>query len=250
MREHLERAVQLATEQGRPAARCEALARLALEAAVLGRERADEELLAVAERSAYEANELMRVLPGHPPWGAEANAALAVVALARGEHESAAGAARSVFAALHAAHFEDFFLHIVLPAAGVLLEAGTDEEREFVHGRLTLAAALIAQRITDEDVRVRWFRGPVGRELSRLTGGTLDVGAMKEAVGASPGAELDEQDTQLLWLLVEGRTNREIAAELDVGEDVVARRLVEMYARIGVSSAGEAAVFALREKVV
>ncbi len=37
MREHLERAVQLATEQGRPAARCEALARLALEAAALGR---------------------------------------------------------------------------------------------------------------------------------------------------------------------------------------------------------------------
>ncbi len=45
MREHLERAVRLATEQGRPAARCEALARLALEAALLGADRSDEELL-------------------------------------------------------------------------------------------------------------------------------------------------------------------------------------------------------------
>ena len=52
MREHLERSVRLATEQGRPAARCEALARLALEAALLGADRADEELLALAERSA------------------------------------------------------------------------------------------------------------------------------------------------------------------------------------------------------
>ena len=85
MREHLGRAVRLATEQGRPAARCEALARLALEAATLGAERADEELLALAEQSAKDAKELMGVLPGHPPWGAEADAALAQVALARAE---------------------------------------------------------------------------------------------------------------------------------------------------------------------
>jgi DNA-binding NarL/FixJ family response regulator len=43
---------------------------------------------------------------------------------------------------------------------------------------------------------------------------------------------------------------REIAAALDTDENVVARRLAEMYARIGVSSRGEAAVFAFRERVV
>ncbi len=132
MREHLERSVRLATEQGRPAARCEALARLALEAALLGADRADEELLALAERSARDAKELMGVLPGHPPWGAEADAALAQVALARGESEAAIAAARSALGALRAAHFEDLFLHIVLPAARVVLEAGTEEEREMV----------------------------------------------------------------------------------------------------------------------
>ncbi|MDP8962158.1 MAG: AAA family ATPase, partial [Actinomycetota bacterium] len=52
LRQHLERAVRLATDQGRPAARCEALARLALEACRLGAERGDEELLSLAERSA------------------------------------------------------------------------------------------------------------------------------------------------------------------------------------------------------
>jgi DNA-binding CsgD family transcriptional regulator len=249
MREHLERAVRLATEQGRPAARCEALARLALEAAQLGAERADEELLATAERSAKEAKELMAVLPGHPPWGAEADAALAQVALARGDLGAAVEAARSAIAALIAAHHEDVLLPIVLPAARAIFEAGTDEEREMVRQYLTTTAALIAQRTADEEVRVRWFRGPIGRELSRLTGASHGDRPPDRADDGL-GADVGEDDTRLLWLLIEGRTNREIADELDLGEDMVARRLAEMYARIGVSSRGEAAVFALREGVV
>jgi DNA-binding CsgD family transcriptional regulator len=250
MREHLGRAVRLATEQGRTAARCEALARLALGAAELGAGRADEELLALAEQSAKDAKDLMRVLPGHPPWGAEADSALAQVALARDERESAAEAARSAFAALADAHLEDVFLRIVLPAAGVLLVSGTEEECEMVQYRLTLTAALIAQRITDEDVRVRWFRGPLGRELSRLTGGSNGESVIDEAKIVTTAADLGEDDTKLLWLLIEGKTNGEIASELEVSEDVVARRLAEMYARIGVSSRGEAAVLAFREGMV
>ena len=250
MREHLSRAVRLATEQGGgPAARCEALARLALEAAALGADRTDEELLGVAEQSANDAKELMGVLPGHPPWGAEADSALARVALARGERESAAEAARSALAALGAAHRQDVFLGIVLPAAGVLLVSGTEEEREMLRSRLTLTAALIAQRITDEDVRVRWFRGPLGRELSRLTGTSHET-VIDDTASAPGAAELGEADTRLLWLLIEAKTNREIASELGVSEDVVMRRLAEMYARIGVSSRGEAAVLAFREGMV
>ena len=82
MRAHLERAVQIATEQGLSAARCEALALLALEAARLGAESKDEELLKLAEDSATEAKNLTEALPGHAPWGARGDAALALVALA------------------------------------------------------------------------------------------------------------------------------------------------------------------------
>jgi DNA-binding NarL/FixJ family response regulator len=172
------------------------------------------------------------------------------VALARGKQEAAAEAARSAFAALGAAHRQDVFLGIVLPAAGVLLASGTQKEREMIQSRLTLYAALIAQRITDEGVRVRWFRGPLGRELSRLAGTSNGEGMVGEATGAPPGAGLGEDDTKLLWLLIEAKTNREIAAELEVTEEIVARRLAEMYARIGVSSRGEAAVLAFREGMV
>ena len=250
MREHLGRAVRLATEQGRPAARCEALAGLALEAATLGAERADEELLALAEQSAKDAKELMGVLPGHPPWGAEADAALAQVALARGERESpprprGRPSRRSALRTSRTCSSESS-----CAASGATLETGTEEEREIVQHRLTLTAALIAQRITDESVRVRWFRGPLGRELSRLTGRSHGDGVLDEAMGVPEAADLGEDDTRLLWLLIEGKTNREIASNLQVSEDVVARRLVEMYAKIGVSSRGEAAVLAFRKEMV
>jgi DNA-binding CsgD family transcriptional regulator/tetratricopeptide (TPR) repeat protein len=250
MREHLERAVRLATEQGRPAARCETLATLALAAALLGSASADEDLLSLAERSAHDTKELVRVLPGHPPWAAEADAALAHVALARGSKEAAADAARSVFAMLRAAHFEDLFLRIVLPAARALLVAGTDEEQGAVRRELRTTAALIAQRIQDENIRVRWFRGPIGCELSELAGSPAERSPEGPPEDAGRPLDLGEDETRLLWLLIEGRTNREIAAELGVGEETLARRLAVMYAKIGVSSRGEAAVFAFREGVV
>jgi hypothetical protein len=250
MRGHLERAVRLATEQGRPAARCEALATFALEAARLGSERRDEDLLTLAERSAKEAKELVQVLPGHPPWGAAADAALAEVALARGAPGAAVESARSALAALKAAHVEDLFLPIILPAVRAIVEAGPVEERAAVQSELHLTAALIAQRIADEGIRVRWFRGPLGRELSNLAGAPPDAAPSERADGDGAAARLGEDDAGLLWLLIEGRTNREIAGELGVGEDVVARRLAEMYAKIGVSSRGEAAVFAFREGAV
>ena len=97
---------------------------------------------------------------------------------------------------------------------------------------------------------MRWFRGPVGRELSRLTGAAHGEQPIEQAADGSPVADVGEDDSRLLWLLIEGRTNREIAAELGMDEDAVARRLAEMYARIGVSSRGEAAAFAFREGVV
>jgi DNA-binding CsgD family transcriptional regulator len=250
MCDHLERAVRLATEQSRPAGRCEALAALALEAARLGSKQEDEELLSVAERSARDAKDLANTLPGHPPWGAAAESALAQVALARGEQRAATDAARSALNILEAGHIEDLNLHIVLPARRAICDVGTTEEREATARDLQLTAALIAQRIADEDVRVRWFRGPLGRELSSLAGGLPEPHLLEPAEGNGSAAGLGEDATALLWLVIEGRTNREIAHELGVSEDDVARRLVEMYAKIGVSSRGEAAVVAFRQGVV
>jgi DNA-binding NarL/FixJ family response regulator len=247
MRSHLERAVHLASEQGRPAARCEALAQLALEAARLGAEQEDEQLLAVAERAANEVKGLTELLPGHPPWGAQADAAVARVALKRGAVDEAAAAARSAYRALDSSYQEDVHPEVLAPVAGALMAGGTEEERGMVAMYLRLILALAAQRIADEDVRVRWLRGPVGRELVSLAG-PLDGQSLGPVEAGSSGA-VDDSDTELLKLLTEGLTNREIAERLGVEDEAVTRRLAEMLARIGASSRAEATAFAFREVV-
>jgi DNA-binding NarL/FixJ family response regulator len=248
MRTHLERAVQLATEQGLSAARCEALAHLALEATRFGADGNDDELLSLAESAANEARGLAELLEGHAPWGAQAQAALARVALARGDEEEAVRGAMSVIAALQSALHEDVHVEVMIPVAEVLMAAGSEAEQQLIQFFLQLMLTLTAQRTLDEEVRVRWFRGPVGRRLVELAG-PLDEMAMRPAA-ADGSHTVDERDTELLKLLTEGLTNREIAQRLGEEEQAVARQLAEMFARIGTPSRSEATAFAFRERVV
>ena len=244
MRTHLERAAELAAHDGRPASRCEVLSDIAWQSARLGIERNDHGLLELAERSANEVLELAPDLTGHPPWPAQADAVLATTALSRGDQDRAAGFARSAQQRILAAMQEDPHLTILLPVARVLRAVGAPEA-EGVLAHVSYVAGMIAQRTLDESVRVRWFRGPLGRELTELVG-TNDV-----PVGSTDGdGEAEDADDSLLRSLVRGRTNAEIAADLGLDEDDVVRRLGELFARIGASSRAEATAFAFRERVL
>jgi len=252
MRERFDRALQAAAG-GRAAARCEILARQALEAARLGAERGDEELLELAERSAAEAKELTPLFAGHQPWGAQADAALAQVALARGDLESAAASGRAVMGALQEAMREDVYPELLLPTARAVLAAGEEAEQQMARMFLQLLLALTAQRTVDEDVRVRWFRGPIGSEWSRLAGPVAmqdGDGAGSNGSGDGALAGLDDDERRLLGLLTEGLTTAEIAERLGSDTEPVRLQLQGMFAKIGASSLGEATAFALREGVL
>ena len=240
---------QLATDQGRPAERCEALARLALEASRLGAEGNDEHLLGVAERAAHDAKTLLGILPGHPPWGAQADAALARVALAKGDSEAATVAGRAALGTLEAIMTEDLFLDVQLPAAKALLVAGSPEEAAAVEDRLRLILTLLVPRILDENVRVRWLQGPIGRELIKLGGHLVKLDQPAVPTGSS-AISLADAETRLLQLLTEGRTNREIAEELDSTEESVTQQLAELFTKIGASSRADATAVALIGKLV
>ncbi len=267
-RRHLERAVVLATEGGRASARCEALARLAIEAARLvavgpsdGRPPADgapdPALVELVERSVAQVKELLPLLPGHAPWGAQADAALATVALMRGDIPGAAMAGGAALEALQAGLHEDASLEIVIPAARALLAGAPPEVQGTVRGFLHSTLSRIAQGTADEAIRVRWLSGPVGRDLVELAGPMN--GPAREAAGAgeigsatpgsaapAAGPNLEAGERQLLQLLTEGRTNAEIAADLGVGEDEVAQRLARLQAQLGTSSRAEATSLAFR----
>jgi len=149
MRRHLEKAVAIATEGGRASARCEALARLAVEAARLVAAGAsggvvggapdggpDPALVELVERSAAQVKELLPLLQGHAPWGAQADAALATVALARGDIPAAVMAGGAALQALQAGLHEDASLEIVVPAARAVFAGAPPEMQGFVRGFL------------------------------------------------------------------------------------------------------------------
>ena len=249
MRLHLEQAVQLATNQGRPAARCEALAQLALGAARLGAESQDQELLALAERSAQDAKTVSAVLPGKPLWGAQADAALARVAGARGDNQTAAQYGKAALAALDGAMQEDLNLEILLPAAEAILLAGNDAEVHSIQERLRLTLGIVAMRIVDDDVRVRWFRSPIGLELTKLTGSLQKPDREAPSTPETPRL-LADSETALLRLLTEGLTNREIAEAVEESEESVAKQLAEIFTKIGASSRADATAVALMGSLV
>ncbi len=258
MRRHLEKAVAMATEGGRASARCEALALLAIESARLiaagtaggGPAGApDPALMELSERSAAQVKELLPLLPGHAAWGAQADAALATVALVRGDIPAAVMAGGAALQALQAGLHEDASLEIVIPAARAVFAGAPPEMQGFVRGFLQQTVTRIAQGTADEKIRVAWLTGPVGRELVELAGtmaAPAPDGAGAGSAAAAAGPSLDDAERRLLQLLTEGRTNAEIAAELAVGEDEVAQRLARLQARLGTSSRAEATSLAFR----
>ena len=245
---HLEHAIAIATESGRTSARCEALARLALVAAALASGEPADPRAEVAERSATQVKELLPLLPGHASWGAQADAALATLALHRGDVEAAATAAGAAIQALQNGLHEDTSLDILIPAARAVFAGAPPEVQGFMRNHLRSTLTRIAQGTADESIRVRWLRGPIGRQLIELA----DVDESVAGAVVGPAAtddsqpELDDAERRLLQLLTEGRTNAEIATDLDLGETEVAQRLVRHQARLGASSRAEATSLAFR----
>jgi len=206
----------------------------------------DQALVELVERSAAQVKELLPLLPGHAPWGAQADAALSGIAFARGDRMAAVGAGGAAFQALQAGLHEDVSLEIIIPAARAVLAGGPPEMQGFVRGYLQQTLARIAQGTADEEVRVAWLTGPVGRELVDLAG-PIEAPAAAAPGAATPGQpSLDEIERRLLQLLTEGRTNAEIASDLDLVEDDVVKRLARLFARLGTSTRAEATSLAFR----
>jgi tetratricopeptide (TPR) repeat protein len=251
MRAHLERAVQMATASGKPAARCEALTKLAVCAARLGGEAGDEELLGLAEESAREAKAVAAHLPGHPEWDAECDAALATVAQSRGDIETAVIAANNAVTALATNQHEDVYPDVFLPASEILLAYGPPEAQAFTRSYLQLVVSRIAQATVDEEVRVRWLKGPIGSRLVALAGQPLSLPGADDAAAtaadhAGVGGDLDANDRRLLVLLTEGLTNHEMAERLGVDDTDVAKRLARILATLGASDRAQATTMAFR----
>jgi DNA-binding NarL/FixJ family response regulator len=255
MRHHLEGAVAMATEGGPASARCEALARLAIEAAgLIARGSSDgvaaaqggapdRVLMELVERSVAQVRELLPLLPGHAPWGAQADAALATVALGRGDVGAAVTSGGAALQALQAGLHEDVSLEIVIPAARAVF-AGAPPE---VQGSVRHSSSPLSRSHGTADNRC--VRGsPPHQARARRAGRPMDAavpsGAPSQVRRERDGP--DDTERRLLQHLTEGRTNAEIAAELGLDEGDVGQHLTRLFARLGTSSRAEATSLAFR----
>ncbi|HEX3266215.1 MAG TPA: AAA family ATPase [Candidatus Limnocylindrales bacterium] len=265
MRRHFEQAGTLAARAG-AAGRAEVAGWLAITAARLGSRLADPELLELAEGAAEQASTLTAALPGQPPWSLYADAARAQVALARGDAATAATAGGAAMQALQDALTEDVHLEPLLSAARGILAGAPPEMSAPVTDWLRLTLSRIAQATLDDAVRVRWLRGPLGRELVELAGeletqpqagpeagapamGTPSPGRSVSGARTSPDegvGPLDDLDRRIMHLLTEGQTNREMAEALGLTDSELAERLARVLARLGASSRAEATSLAFR----
>jgi DNA-binding CsgD family transcriptional regulator len=247
MKKHLLLALEVAGQQGKPAGRCEALARLAIESALLGWVQKDAGLLLEAEAWSSEAERLASSLHGDHPWASQAMAARALVLDRRGKTEEARRLARRALEGLvqMGIRYSDppypLYFDVVLAVARVLAP-GEDEDAEWARNQVRGIVHLMGERTADEDVRVRWFRGPVQRELVELAGAT-HIPDPEPAFNMLT-LDLHEGEADILALVATGMTNSEIATELGRSEESVARDLTAIYAKLGVSSRSGAMLYA------
>lgn len=119
-----------------------------------------------------------------------------------------------------------------------------------------------------EGARVRVLIGMACRALGDDDAAEIELGAARavfQALGAAPDlARLDgltrtsdeapdgltRRELQVLRLVAEGKTNRDVARELSISEKTVARHLSNIFVKLGLSSRAAATAYAYRHDLV
>ena len=110
-------------------------------------------------------------------------------------------------------------------------------------GRADLLAAL-HRELLEREARLKIL---VEQLLERERPQEPFAGAARRAPAAGPGdlTRLTEREVQILQLVVRGRTNRQIGAQLGIGPETVRNRLGRIYWKLGVATRTHAAVRAI-----
>ena len=117
--------------------------------------------------------------------------------------------------------------------------------------RVRLLVGLACRALGDEDGAALEFEA--ARAAFEALGATPELARVDAFSGRAKPAEthgLSPRELEVLRLLASGRTNRDIAAELVVSENTVARHVQNIFAKLGVSSRTAAAKFAFEHHLV
>lgn len=109
-------------------------------------------------------------------------------------------------------------------------------------------------RISDLETAMRsvlngnyWIEG---REISSVTSLLAELSAGMEAETPSRSYGLTQREAEVVSLVTEGCSNKEVASRLSITEDTVKRHLTNIFDKVGMSTRLELALFALKNKLV
>jgi HD-GYP domain-containing protein (c-di-GMP phosphodiesterase class II) len=126
--------------------------------------------------------------------------------------------------------------------------------------RILAAADVFAALTADRPHRPARSDDDAARTLEAEAEGGLDGDAVACVLAAAGRreprsrrrwpADLTDREVEVLRLIAQGRSNREVAARLVISPKTVGRHVENLYAKIGVSSRAAAAVFAMEHRLL
>ena len=141
------------------------------------------------------------------------------------------------------------------PDVKVMILSGSDDEQDLFAAVRAGASGYLLKEVSIEELadavravhaargwsRRRWWRSSC-RSSPRCRGGS------EEEHGGAP--KLTERELEVLRLVARGMSNKEIAAELVIAENTVKNHVRNILEKLQLRSRIEAAMYAVREKLV
>jgi two-component system response regulator DevR len=140
-----------------------------------------------------------------------------------------------------------------LPQTKVLMLTSFAEEETVVAALLAGAAGYVLKNVARSRLLEALRSVARGESMldSRVTRGVLEkLVAQKQAAATDEGPELTARELEVLALISEGATNKEIAAKLVVSENTARNHVSHILSKLGFSRRSEAAAYAVKKGIV
>ena len=142
------------------------------------------------------------------------------------------------------------------PATKILMLTVSDEEEDLYEAVKAGAAGYLLKEISIEEVAEAIRSVMTGQSLispsmaSKLLGEFSNLAKRAEERTSVPAPRLTERELEVLRLVAQGMSNKEIAAELYISENTVKNHVRNILEKLHLHSRMEAVMYAVREKLL
>ena len=139
-----------------------------------------------------------------------------------------------------------------LPQVGVVILSVADDDQSLFEGLKAGAHGYLLKTIEPRAFlntlrQVARGEAPISRGMATRLIGEFARQAQRAAPAPAPGSGLSEREKEVLELVAQGKSNKEIAAALSIADNTVKNHLKNILEKLHLANRVQAATFALRE---